>query len=458
MPAWQIGPAEYAERLDGLGYEVARVGPSQWTAQCPCHDDRTPSLRISAGRDQELVLYCHGCQADFRDLLAAVGIVPIGEIDPSSSWGIGSVSECQYLRIEGDVVPARVRSVGIDVSDCRAAIEDEAAYPGGGVIVKMPQRAGRVMRLVLEDIVRQANERIASGWQTTPIAYGSMSAAERLGVRKSGVTEALAALEKQGIVERVHRLPDPVFRFEGLGAWTWRLVVTPVGDGGDMAKSRGPTCGQVQAVDRRPTPDDGPTTDELTDMIRSLPDLAITSAVSNVETVSLLIHLRGRAVRQRQARSPACRAPKTWPAPQGERRRAGRMGVQASPARRAPAASNARPHRRHRAARAGERRDRCRTAPRARDGTQIAGAARGAWRQPRDVLAPRAGRQGENQPRGVTMYNRPDPAELDAEIRDGLTGVRGELPAGPADAILNAMMDERGWPTLDQLAVEQEWS
>ena len=237
--AAQIGPADFAARLADLGYRVIRCGPSQWQAQCPCHDDRTPSLRIGTGRDGQLLVYCHGCNAPFADLLAAAGITPIGEIDPSTtSWKVGqSFSQYKSVRIEGDA-PERVRRIGIDVSACRAAIEDEADYPHGDVIVKMPPRAGRVMRRVLEDIVRQANSRIAKGWQTTPIAYGSVSASERLGVRKSAVTEALQALERHGIIERVHRLPDPVFRFEGLGAWTWRLIAAHVKAGKAPTRSR----------------------------------------------------------------------------------------------------------------------------------------------------------------------------------------------------------------------------
>ena len=47
----------------------------------------------------------------------------------------------------------------------------------------MPPRAGKVMRAVLEDLVDLANKRIASGWQTMPIAYGSRMAAQRLDVR-----------------------------------------------------------------------------------------------------------------------------------------------------------------------------------------------------------------------------------------------------------------------------------
>lgn len=47
---------------------------------CPAHDDRTPSLSVSDGRDGRLLLHCHaGCDyRGVRDALAAMGIVAGG--------------------------------------------------------------------------------------------------------------------------------------------------------------------------------------------------------------------------------------------------------------------------------------------------------------------------------------------------------------------------------------------
>ena len=40
---------------------------------CPCHNDRkTASLSVSRGASGELLMYCHGCQARFGDLLRAI--------------------------------------------------------------------------------------------------------------------------------------------------------------------------------------------------------------------------------------------------------------------------------------------------------------------------------------------------------------------------------------------------
>ncbi|MFB9985328.1 toprim domain-containing protein [Mesorhizobium kowhaii] len=47
-----------------------RVGAT-WMARCPVHDDRSPSLSISAGKDGKILVCCHaGC--DQRDVIAAL--------------------------------------------------------------------------------------------------------------------------------------------------------------------------------------------------------------------------------------------------------------------------------------------------------------------------------------------------------------------------------------------------
>jgi hypothetical protein len=45
-------------RLDG----VKQVGDDKWTAHCPAHDDRSPSLSVGIGNDGKAVIFCHaGC-------------------------------------------------------------------------------------------------------------------------------------------------------------------------------------------------------------------------------------------------------------------------------------------------------------------------------------------------------------------------------------------------------------
>ena len=55
-------------RLDG----VIRTGAGRWSARCPAHDDRSPSLSVRID-DDRLLFHCHaGCAPE--DVLAAVGL------------------------------------------------------------------------------------------------------------------------------------------------------------------------------------------------------------------------------------------------------------------------------------------------------------------------------------------------------------------------------------------------
>ena len=57
------------ERLD----KVKRGGAGKWVACCPAHNDKTPSLNLSAASDGKVLLHCWaGCTA--RDITAAIGL------------------------------------------------------------------------------------------------------------------------------------------------------------------------------------------------------------------------------------------------------------------------------------------------------------------------------------------------------------------------------------------------
>ena len=48
-----------------------RQAGGTWMARCPAHEDREPSLSISAGKDGKVLVRCHaGC--DQRDVIAAL--------------------------------------------------------------------------------------------------------------------------------------------------------------------------------------------------------------------------------------------------------------------------------------------------------------------------------------------------------------------------------------------------
>ena len=63
---------EYVELRDSTGASTQRMQDG-WMVTCPSHDDRTPSLHVSAARDGRVLLDCKaGCQTS--DVLAADGL------------------------------------------------------------------------------------------------------------------------------------------------------------------------------------------------------------------------------------------------------------------------------------------------------------------------------------------------------------------------------------------------
>jgi len=56
-------------RLD----RVRQVGRSRFTALCPAHEDRSPSLSVALGADRRVLVFCFaGCRAE--EILRAIGL------------------------------------------------------------------------------------------------------------------------------------------------------------------------------------------------------------------------------------------------------------------------------------------------------------------------------------------------------------------------------------------------
>lgn len=62
-----------AEQLLARLQKVRPNGKRQWTACCPAHDDRSPSLAIREAEDSRLLVYCFG-GCGIEDILAAIGL------------------------------------------------------------------------------------------------------------------------------------------------------------------------------------------------------------------------------------------------------------------------------------------------------------------------------------------------------------------------------------------------
>jgi len=80
------------ERLHGRGCTVVRRG-DKLEAQCPAHDDSSPSLSVAVGTKRDVVICCHaGCRTD--DVLDALSLT-FKELSPPTS-GDGWVAEWVY--------------------------------------------------------------------------------------------------------------------------------------------------------------------------------------------------------------------------------------------------------------------------------------------------------------------------------------------------------------------------
>ncbi len=61
--------------------KVRQRGPVNWSACCPVHKDKTPSLAIKADADGMVLLFCHGCGAKGPEICDALGL-DVSELFP----------------------------------------------------------------------------------------------------------------------------------------------------------------------------------------------------------------------------------------------------------------------------------------------------------------------------------------------------------------------------------------
>jgi DNA primase len=82
------------DRLLGSLRKVKSKGKHSWTACCPAHEDRSPSLAIRLVEDGRILLHCFGgCAVD--DVLGAVGM-DVGELFPETD-GRAQIKPAFYL-------------------------------------------------------------------------------------------------------------------------------------------------------------------------------------------------------------------------------------------------------------------------------------------------------------------------------------------------------------------------
>jgi AAA domain/CHC2 zinc finger len=109
----------------------AKRNGTQWRAKCPAHDDRTPSLSISEGRDGRVLLKCHaGC--GLEDILAAAGLTK-ADLFPEQVHRQRQRKNGPVVN-PGCAVPARTPATppnpaptpNFDWQTCVAAVDDNA--------------------------------------------------------------------------------------------------------------------------------------------------------------------------------------------------------------------------------------------------------------------------------------------------------------------------------------------
>lgn len=77
---------------------VRKRGADQWSARCPAHDDKGPSLSVRVLQDGRTLVHCFaGCSAD--EVLGAVGLdmVELFPPKPAPGEGAGAVQRRRLL-------------------------------------------------------------------------------------------------------------------------------------------------------------------------------------------------------------------------------------------------------------------------------------------------------------------------------------------------------------------------
>ena len=93
-PAAQAPADKLLHRLD----RVHQRGPGQWSARCPAHDDRGPSLTVKELADGKLLLHCFGgCSVE--DVVGAVGLSVVDLFPARGAHAPGAGASPQRLKL-----------------------------------------------------------------------------------------------------------------------------------------------------------------------------------------------------------------------------------------------------------------------------------------------------------------------------------------------------------------------
>ncbi len=107
-------------RLD----KVRQTGPGRWSAKCPSHDDKSPSLSIRELEDGRILVRCFtGCPVS--DVLAAIGL-EFTDLFPPDSRAIGHANPERRTFPAADVLRALYRETLIVAAAAGFLLEGRA--------------------------------------------------------------------------------------------------------------------------------------------------------------------------------------------------------------------------------------------------------------------------------------------------------------------------------------------
>jgi 5S rRNA maturation endonuclease (ribonuclease M5) len=95
------------ERVLGQLDKVRRVSDG-WTAQCPAHHDRSPSLHVSEGDDGRVLLNCFAT-CTFDDVIGALGLDVADLFDDDRKRRMNILAEYDYVDENGELLYQAVR-------------------------------------------------------------------------------------------------------------------------------------------------------------------------------------------------------------------------------------------------------------------------------------------------------------------------------------------------------------
>ena len=149
---------------------VKAAGPGKWMACCPAHEDRTPSLSVSAGEDGRVLLNCFaGCPVE--NVLAGMGL-QWGDLHPSPPSPEPVRSRPVPTRRESPPAPATQGAAGVfpSLDEARDAYRRQLGEPSASWIYRDRDGdpIGEVLRWETSDgkTIRPAF-RFPDGWRMT---------------------------------------------------------------------------------------------------------------------------------------------------------------------------------------------------------------------------------------------------------------------------------------------------